>query len=249
MGPDNVCHNKYETKVQEDSTVSEKDPVSNQNLEASSKVSVETAQDATSPYGPWMLVKRQQRKKPVVQPKQDSDQQGENQNNGSRFSLLQQTTKAEDSKDIAINSQNTPQQQIVKVRNPTAGKNSQKSNAKKPASKPQPHKAPVSKNHNQNMGKSTELISKNQQINLKPAKIPNEPILTNVHIQQSGKNTTDQPSSSSIKANNIDREEQFRREQDHLLTMKLMQKKISGDQLLLDYNRAFLAANDGYYNE
>ncbi|KAJ1391263.1 Non-LTR retroelement reverse transcriptase [Sesbania bispinosa] len=91
-----------------------------------------TNQPATSPFGPWMLVKKQSRKKQnaMDQSRKPSVVQ-DIQKNGSRFSLLNNIEPEVTQGDKGNQNSPIPTASIVRVRDPRAGKNAQNVQVKK----------------------------------------------------------------------------------------------------------------------
>ncbi|KAJ1394392.1 reverse transcriptase [Sesbania bispinosa] len=96
---------------------------------------LEDVKEKASPFGPWMLVKRQQRKRAPTQAKQNFSkepvQEATKGNGGSRFSLLKQVPLEEVTNSGAVPTTSNLKTQTIRVRDPAAGKNSQKAQMKK----------------------------------------------------------------------------------------------------------------------
>ncbi|KAJ1387702.1 Non-LTR retroelement reverse transcriptase [Sesbania bispinosa] len=165
---------------------------------------LEDVKEEASPFDPWMIVKRQQRKRAPTQAKQSFSkepvQEATERNNGSRFSLLKQVSTDEVNNSVVDPQASNLKTQTIRVRDPAAGKNSQKSQMKK-------------------------------QVEGSSISIP-EGSLTKVN----------EPSQNS---ESISKEEKFRMEQDHLLTMRLIQKKAAERREILVYPNLGLSPAEG----
>ncbi|KAJ1376379.1 putative arginine/serine-rich protein 1 [Sesbania bispinosa] len=101
----------------------------------------EVKKKKASPYGPWMPVKRQPRKKTDSSNKKTNSQVSVKPtpevDNGSRFSLFQDEELEEDNQRIETGKSVVPQPKVIRVRDPKAGKNNQSTHSKSQSAKKQ----------------------------------------------------------------------------------------------------------------